>query len=119
MNLNGDGLVEGIYYIKLDIGATNAIVKKAIKIGPTSIAENNKLNHQLMVFPNPTNDRITIPIEGNKTIIVADLHGEIIKSFTTDQQVISLLDIAAGQYLMTILNNENELLTTQKILKGE
>jgi hypothetical protein len=119
MNLNGNGLVEGVYYIKLDIGATNSIVKKAIKIGPTSIAENNKLDHQLILFPNPTNDHITIPIQGNKTIIVADLQGKIVKSFTTDQQVISLLDIAAGQYVITILNNENKILTTQKMIKRE
>jgi hypothetical protein len=119
MNLNGDGLVEGVYFIKLDIGATNSIVKKAIKIGPTSIAENNKLDHQLILFPNPTNDHITIPIQGNKTIIVADLQGKIVKSFTTDQQVISLLDIAAGQYVITILNNENKILTTQKMIKRE
>jgi len=119
MNLNGDSLVEGIYYVKLDIGATNSIVKKALKVRTTSVVENNKLDHQLMVFPNPTNDHITIPIQGNKTIIVADLHGIMVKSFTTDQQVISILDIAAGQYLITILNNQNELLTTQKIIKVE
>jgi hypothetical protein len=119
MNLNGDSLDEGIYYVKLDFGATNSIVKKALKVRTTSVVENNKLHHQLMVFPNPTNDHITIPVQGNKTIIVADLHGKMVKSFTTDQQVISILDIAAGQYLITILNNENELLTTQKIIKVE
>ncbi len=119
MNLNGDSLVQGIYYIKLDIGSTISIVKKAIKFGPTSIVENYKLDHKLIVFPNPTNDRITIPIQGNKTIIIADLHGKVVKSFTTDQQVISLFDIAAGQYVITILNNENEIITTQKMIKRE
>ncbi len=119
MNLNGDSLVQGIYYIKLDIGSTKSVVKKAFKISPTSIVENNKLDHQFIVFPNPTNDRITITIEGNKTIIIADIHGNIVKSFTTDQQVISLLDIAAGQYLITVLNNANELIAKQKMIKGE
>ena len=119
MNLNGDSLVQGIYIIKLDIGSTKSVVKKAFKISPTSIVENNKLDHQSIVFPNPTNDHITIPIQGNKNIIIADMHGNIVKSFTTDQQVISLLDIAAGQYLITILNNENEIIAKQKMIKGE
>jgi hypothetical protein len=119
MNLNGDSLLEGVYFIKLEIGSTISIVKKAIKFGPTSIVENYKLDHKLIAFPNPTNDRITIPIQGNKTIIVADMHGNFVKSFTTDQQVISLLDIAAGQYVITILDNENKILTTQKMIKRE
>jgi hypothetical protein len=119
MNLNGDSLIEGVYFIKLYIGSTKSIVKKAVKFGPTSIVENNKLDHQFIVFPNPTNDHITIPIQGNKTIIIVDMHGKIIKSFTTDQQVISLLEIAAGQYVITILNNENEIIATQKMIKGE
>ena len=119
MNLNGDSLIEGVYFIKLEIGSTISIVKKAIKFGPTSIVENYKLDHKLIVFPNPTNNRITIPIQGNKTVIIADMHGKIIKSFTTDQQVISLFDIAAGQYVITILNNENEIITTQKMIKHE
>jgi hypothetical protein len=119
MNLNGDSLFQGIYIIKLDIGSTKSVVKKAIKFGPTSIVENNKLDHKFIVFPNPTNNRITIPIQGNKTIIIADLHGKVVKSFTTDQQVISLFYIAAGQYVITILNNENKILTTQKMIKRE
>ena len=35
------------------------------------------------------------------------------------EQIISLLDIAAGQYFITILTNQNEKITTQKILKSE
>jgi hypothetical protein len=75
--------------------------------------------NKLIVFPNPTNDHITIPINGNKTIILTDLNGKIVKSLTTDQQMISLLDIVAGQYFITILTNQNEKITTQKILKSE
>lgn len=118
INFVGDSLADGIYFIRLDIGSTKSITKKAVKSGSTSIVEDNRVN-KLIVFPNPTKDHITIPINGNKTIIVTDLNGKIVKSLTTDQQIISLLDIAAGQYFITILTNQNKKITTQKILKSE
>jgi len=75
------------------------------------------------IFPNPTNDIINLRSEswpkGNKAIILTDLNGKVIKSFATDQQVISLLDIAAGQYIITVFTNKNEIITTQRILKIE
>ena len=119
INFVGDSLADGIYFIRLDIGSTKSITKKAVKSGSTSIVEDNRVVNKLIVFPNPTNDHITIPINGNKTIIITDLNGKIVKSLTTDQQIISLLDIAAGQYFITILTNQNEKITTQKILKSE
>jgi len=85
INFVGDSLADGIYFIRLDIGSTKSITKKAIKSGSTSIVEDNRVVNKLIVFPNPTNDHITIPINGKKTIIVTDLNGKIVKSLTTDQ----------------------------------
>jgi hypothetical protein len=119
INLLGDSLADGIYFIRLDIGSAKTLTKKAIKSGSTSGIADTKSTDKFFVFPNPTNDQITIPINGNKTIIVADLNGKIVKTLTTDQQIISLFDIASGQYFITILTNQNEIITTQKILKSE
>ena len=119
INLVGDSLADGLYFIRLDIGSTKAITKKAVKSSSTSIVENSRLVNKLIVFPNPTNDQIIIPINGNKTITVTDLNGKIVKSVKTDQQIISLLDLTAGQYFITILTIQNEIITTQIILKSE
>lgn len=119
LNFVGDSLADGIYFIRLDIGSTKSITKKAVKSGSTSIVEENSVVSKLNFFPNPTNNHITIPINGNKTIIVTDLNGKIVKSLTTDQQIISLLEITTGQYFITILNDQNEIITTQKILKSK
>ena len=115
----GDSLADGIYFIRLDIGSTKYLAKKVLKSSSVSGVEDIKTTEKLLIFPNPTNDLITIPIVGNKTIIVTDLNGKIIKYLTTDQQIISLLDIVKGQYFITILTNKNEIITTQKIIKGE
>jgi hypothetical protein len=81
------------------------------------------VSNKYSIFPNPTNNMINLQSEswpkGNKTIILTDLNGKVIKSFATDQQVISLLDIAAGQYIITVFTNKNEIITTQRILKIE
>lgn len=114
-NLIGNSLGDGIYFVLLDIGQSKQIVKKAIKNSSVLIVEGNNVVDKFIVFPNPTKDRLTIPMDGNKTILVKDLLGKIVRSFTTDQQTISLSGIAAGQYLITILNPKNEFVSTQKV----
>lgn len=117
INLNGDSLINGIYFFKLEIGSTKTITKKAIKNGSITSISDEKLSDKIIVFPNPTNDKITIPIDAKKKIIVTDLNGKIVKSITTDKQTISLLDLATGQYFITVLTENNEKLTTKIILK--
>jgi len=119
INLLGDSLALGMYIIRLDIGSTKTLTKKAVKSGSTSGITDNKAVDQIVIFPNPTYDNITIPINGSKKIILTDLNGKISKSYTTDERVISLIDIPSGQYFITILTNENQIVTTQKILKSE
>ncbi|MEX0965801.1 MAG: T9SS type A sorting domain-containing protein [Bacteroidia bacterium] len=119
VNLLGDSLDDGAYFVRLDIGSNQSIVKYAIKCGSVTGISDNKPDDKVLIFPNPTIDRISIPLAGNKIIIVTDLNGKIVKSLTTDKQVISLSDISAGQYIITILTDQNEIITTQIILKNE
>jgi len=120
INLLGDSLADGIYFVRLDIGSSKFITERAVKSASASIVSNRNLTqNNLDVFPNPTNDFLTIPVDGNKTIRITDLSGRILKSFTTDQKTISLLDLATGQYFITIMTNENGIISTQKILKSE
>ena len=119
INWLGDSIADGIYFVRLEIGSTKTITKKAIKNSTTSIKTDKKTEEIFKIFPNPTNDLITIPFDGSKTIILTDLNGKILKSFTTEQKVISLSDIAGGQYFLTILNNRNEKLTTQIVMKQQ
>jgi hypothetical protein len=120
INLLGDSLAEGIYFVRLDIGSSKFISKKAVKSATASIvSDHNLTQNDRTVFPNPTNGFLTIPVDGNKTIRITDLSGRILKSFTTDQKTISLLDLATGLYFITIMTNENGIISTQKILKSE
>ena len=119
IDLLGDSLANGLYFVHLEIGSTDSITKQVIKNGTITNVADNKAVEQVLIYPNPTKNFITIPITGEKTIILTDLNGRIIKSFVTDQQVISLLDIPVGQYNITFLTNKNEIITTQRIIKIE
>lgn len=82
---------------------------------PTGMNQSEKLK-DLIVFPNPTNGLLTIHIDGQKTILVTNLQGQIIKTIKTDTKTISLTDLAAGNYIVTVFNADNKLLTTKQII---
>ncbi len=114
--LAGDSLLDGIYFVILEIGSSKSIVKKAVKISTnTGVASINNTN-KIDIFPNPTNEFITIPISGIKTIIIADNNAKVYKSFTTSNQTISLAELADGLYFITVLTNNNKTFTKQIIL---
>jgi hypothetical protein len=119
INFSGDSLGDGIYFVRLDIGSTKFLTKKAIKTGTASRLEDIMVDPKLIVFPNPTTDRITIPLSGFKTIVITDLSGKMVKSITTDQNELSLSDLAAGQYELSILTSQGTIWRVQKIRKVE
>lgn len=118
IDLLGDTLANGLYFVHLQIGSDN-ITKQVFKNGTITSVADNKDVEKVLIFPNPTKNFITLPITGAKTILLTDMKGGILKSLATDQQVISLLDIAVGQYNITFFTNKNEIITTQRIIKNE
>lgn len=120
VNLLGDSLADGIYFVRLDIGSSKFITERAVKSAAASVVSDHSLTqNNLEAFPNPTNGFLTIPVDGNKIIRITDLSGRILKSFATDQKSISLIDLPTGMYFITIITNENGIISTQKILKSE
>ncbi len=119
INLNGDSLADGIYFVLLNIGSNRKITRKAIKVGATSRLEDIKTGPEGIIYPNPTTGRITIPQIGNKTILLTDYNGKLIKSITTDQKELSLSDLPTGQYLLSILANQGAARTVYKLWKKD
>jgi hypothetical protein len=119
INFSGDSLGDGIYFIRLDIGSTKFLTKKAIKSGTTSWLGDIKSDSKFIVFPNPTTNQITIPLHGIRTIVITDLSGKMVKSITTDQNEISLSDLVAGQYELTVLTSQGTIGTVQRIQKRD
>ena len=119
INLLGDSLVNGVYIINLKIGSTKNLTVKVVKNSSTTGISDQHVDQNRLIYPNPTTDEITIDIKGEKTIILTDLNGKIVKSLTTAQKVISVLDLTAGSYFLTVFNKKNEVLVSKKIIKTE
>ncbi len=78
-------------------------------------------NLQLMCFPNPTANKLTLKVDNHLTSLSYQLYsmeGKLImnKQFTKNQTVISLDGYASGIYFMKIVN-EQRVIKTLKIVK--
>lgn len=117
INLIGDTLPNGVYLVRLDIGSSKSITKKVMKNNATAGIQTNHLNKNKILFPNPTKDKLSIPIEGEKMIVITDLNGRILKSMTTELEEISLLELENGSYFITVFNKKKEIVVSQKVVK--
>ncbi|MBO9700073.1 MAG: T9SS type A sorting domain-containing protein [Sporocytophaga sp.] len=113
----GESLEEGVYVVKLEIGS-KSIAAKFIKISSvTTGLLNTDSKNELLVFPNPTSDLLQLPLKGPKTVVLTDLNGGIVKSFKTNQTVISLNELKSGEYILTVMNDAGQIWASQKIVK--
>ena len=119
INFFSDSLTPGTYVVRFAFGDTQQIVQSVIKLTctTTSINATTLDNKKLILYPNPTSDLLTIPIDGEKNIIATNLQGQICKTVKTYDKTISLADLQTGDYLVSIFNQDNKLLTTCKIVK--
>lgn len=113
-----DSLEDNVYFISLKIGTAKPSVKQVLKNSATSNLKASKWMERPLIYPNPSNNLITVPIEGIKTIIITNSKGKTVKSFSTEQTTLSLSDLAAGQYFITIVTQQTEKITQPILLIG-
>lgn len=117
INLYGDTLPYGVYFVRLDYSFDKSIVKKVTRnSSTTAINDVPSDKNKLILYPNPTIDLLTIPIDGQKVILITNLQGQTIKTIQTDTKTISLSDLATGSYIVSIFSADNTLLTTKQIV---
>jgi hypothetical protein len=117
--LKGDSLPDGIYNIQLKIGSAKQKSQRVIKLASASIkSESKNIQFDNLLFPNPTSGHLNIPIDGKKTILIADMTGRILRSFETDLNIVSVSDLPDGEYAVTVLSDQKQVVLTQKMIKG-
>ncbi|HRO74955.1 MAG TPA: T9SS type A sorting domain-containing protein [Crocinitomicaceae bacterium] len=118
INVLDEDLEFGYYLVLLKIGSTKSITKKAFKTNSVNVTDMQVNTKGLrLLFPNPISGNLTIPIDGIKTVVITDLNGKTLKSLTTNQYEISLSEFSAGEYLVTVFSNKNEVIIKQIISK--
>ena len=89
---SSEGLV--IVYVKYGSTSTNSIMGKSLE--------------NILIYPNPSSDYVTIESTSNFVITLVDVNGRIVSSFKKDieQYRLNLSNFSSGNYLM-ILDDQN------------
>jgi hypothetical protein len=92
-----------------------------VSVTDVSISSNN-VDEQIVIFPNPTRNFLTIKIENNSnhTFTIADLTGQdlfVSKTITTNSHLINTEVLANGVYFIKIKNTNTGKLVTRKFTK--
>ena len=111
---DGSALPIGVYLLRLE-RANEIFTQKLIKQGPTAIHQ-PVLQNQITLFPNPTSDFLNVPILGEKTILIAHQNG-LVETVKTAARQISVRHLHQGIYAISVLNGNDKLVLTQKLLK--
>jgi hypothetical protein len=87
-----------------------------INLNPSAI--NNSVSHTFFVkvYPNPTNGKLNVEAPKEMMVSLIDLQGRVLFQ-QRDVQQIDMSAYAAGIYLITFANAENQIIATEKISK--
>jgi hypothetical protein len=117
LTLLGDSLKNGLYIIRFDTGSENILAYKILKDDlATNIPDVKSQRKEISLFPNPTRDVLSIPVQGIKAVIIKDQSGRLVKSVTTTEGRISVSDLKPGTYLVSVQIDNKELISAQKVI---
>jgi hypothetical protein len=113
------GLSEGSYMVTVnDIGVEDGICAGADSIFTimSFIGVEDLEGNDLQVYPTPAVDNVTIVYAGPFNYELTSISGEIVMTGTAvDQEQVSVVDLAAGTYMINIIVGEE--VTTTKLVK--
>ena len=85
-------------------------------LNSTLAISKEKSNINLSIYPNPTQEIVTISgLSINETVELRDLSGRIM--MTTTEKTINLNSFANGVYIISIFNSNNQLIYSDKLIK--
>ncbi|MFD1314246.1 T9SS type A sorting domain-containing protein [Namhaeicola litoreus] len=84
--------------------------------GTLAIEESTMPKENLMVYPNPTDSRLTINSDKIFKVEVYDLYGR--KMFETDRSSIDFSQLKMGIYLVNLYDNNDRIVSTYKVIKN-
>lgn len=110
------GISGGTYIVvvKDDIGCVEGETDTIVVPSQLSITETS--TNEILIFPNPASNIITIQVNGNFEYKLLSLSGEtILVGQATDQANVEIRDIATGQYIIEIdYQNKKEIIQLVK-----
>ncbi len=115
---NTDSLKTGVYLVSLKITA-HKYASKLIKVNTITALSKLSGTKVVQVFPNPLHNNLTIDYAGQKEIEISNLEGKIVLQMKTTSTDINLFSLPDATYVLQVWNEANEIIVSQKIVKGE
>lgn len=90
-----------------------------VNVGVVDVAEIESMKHQVLVFPNPAKDMVTVMFNDNNVsrVIISDISGRVIENLPADPNASSMQipvsNYAAGTYIAQFVTDKETI--TQKI----
>lgn len=111
-----NGLAFDGQYLWVSNNDSDSIYQIDIGFVPSSV-NNFEKQEALTIYPNPTDDQLTIISDGwtPDEIYIVDLSGELIKTFRQNTNTIAIGDLPSGIYLIQIVS-EGKIIT-EKFIK--
>ena len=108
-------------WVGIAIGYTSFTIRDyALLTSPSGLHKTN-LESGLIIYPNPAKDIVTIENIYSSPVFATlrDLNGTLIitQKLQFGNNNLEIKDLASGYYLVTILDNQNQVLTSEKIMK--
>ncbi len=106
----------GIHYYRLKMKDQNGM----ISYSPIKSLKMDAFENEILIFPNPTNDLVTLKLNGSaNTLKLIDLYGRVIYKMQVqdNQKVISAkqLGIQAGNYFIQVENESGTSVYTLQV----
>lgn len=92
--------------------------KTPIAVNPTGIADVN--DDSFSIYPNPVSTNGTLQLarslNNDESIQLLDMQGRVVRNISSATSTVSLDGVNAGIYLLNILSNQGQSITTQKLI---
>jgi hypothetical protein len=87
------------------------------RVTNTGITPSESWKHLIKVYPNPTNEWVSIQAPEPLQAVISSIEGKVLATYPTVNAPISLKQFPAGLYFLQLMDKGGSLIRTEKIIK--
>lgn len=115
---DADTVEKGVYLVFYNTKQDSVSKLKVVK-AEESTGVNNSQMKQPILYPNPTNGLVYIPLAGANEVSIRTIEGKLVKTLLLDGDRLDLNELATGVYSIEIKDVKHQTIQTQKVIKLE
>ena len=118
IHLSADSLVPGVYLLYMTSTHLGRVSARAIRSSCANTAVNEvKSISTDLPYPVPAGDLLSIPLTGEKKIVISGMDGRIYISLNTISDAVSVKELPTGIYQLSVCSANEQSPSTYRFLK--